>query len=58
MFMDAALALESERIEHPFVHLLVRSEDPRLAEHGVHQGRLAMVHVGDQGDVPDVGSAL
>jgi hypothetical protein len=25
-----------------------------LLEHGVHQGGLAMVHVCDDGDVPDV----
>jgi hypothetical protein len=33
---------------------LVFPEDARLPEHGVHQGGLAMVHVGDDGDVANI----
>ena len=55
---DAAFALEIVRVHDPLGQHLVRAERARLAEHVVDQGRLAMVDVGDDGDVADVGAAL
>src|SRR5690606_15148532 len=54
---DAALAFELVRIHHPLGHLLVGAENAALVQQGVDQGRLAVVDVGDDGDVADVGSA-
>ena len=34
-------------------HLLVRAENSALAEHGVDERGLAMVYVGDDGDIAD-----
>ena len=48
---DAALALQVVRVHHALGHLLILAEDVRLLEHGVHQRRLAVVDVGDNGDV-------
>ena len=44
---DAALTLEVVRIEHALAHGLIRPKDARLMQHRVHQGRLAVVDVGD-----------
>ena len=51
---DALLALEVDGIHDPLGHVLVGAEDARLPQHGVHEGRLAVVDVRDDGDVPDV----
>jgi len=48
---DAALALEVVRVHHAVRELLVGPEDAALPEHGVDEGRLAVVDVGDDGDV-------
>jgi hypothetical protein len=48
---DALLPLEIHGVHHPLGHGLVLAEEARLPEHGVHESRLAMVHVGDDGDV-------
>ncbi len=48
---DAALALEHVRVHDPFGHPLVGPEDPALVQHRIHQRRLAVVDVGDDGDV-------
>ena len=48
---DAALALEVVRVHHPIRHLLVGPEGAALPEHGVDEGRLAVVDVGDDRDV-------
>ena len=53
---DAALALERVGVEHPLRDLLVVAEDTALSEHRVHERRLAVVDVGDDRDVPDVGA--
>ena len=50
---DAALALEVVRVHHPLDHVLVRGEGAGLAQQLVDQGRLAVVDVGDDGDVAD-----
>ena len=51
---DALLALEVHRVHHPLRDLLVRAEGARLPQHGVDQGCLAVVHVGNDGHVADV----
>ena len=48
---DAALALELVRVHDPLGHPLVGPENAALVQQGVHQRRLAMVDVGDDGDV-------
>ncbi len=50
---DAALALEVVRIERPLGHLLIGAERARLAQHRIDQGGLAVVDMGDDGDVAD-----
>ena len=52
---DPLLALEVHRVEHPLGHVLVGAEGARLPQQGVHQRRLAVVDVGDDRDVADVG---
>ena len=54
---DAALPLERVRVEHPLVHLLVGTEHAGLAEHLIHQRRLTVVDVGDDGDVAELQGA-
>jgi hypothetical protein len=51
---DAALAFEIVRVHHALDQRLVGAKDARLAQHGVDQGGLSMVDVGDDGDVTDV----
>ena len=48
---DAPLPLEVGVVHHPLGHPLVGAEDPALVEHGVDQRGLAVVDVGDDGDV-------
>ncbi len=52
---DAALALEIAGVEDARDNLLVVAEDVGLSEHAVDQRRLAVIDVGDDGDVADVG---
>ena len=54
---DAALALEVDRVHHPFHHVLVGAEDAALPEQGVDQRGLAVVDVGDDRDVAQVVAA-
>ncbi len=51
---DALLPLQVDRVHDPLDHVLVGAEDPGLPEHGVDQRGLAVVDVGDDGDVSDV----
>ena len=51
---DAALALQLVRVHDALHVLLVGAEDAALPEHGVDQGGLPVVDVGDDGDVPEV----
>ena len=53
---DAALPLQVERVHQALLDHLVVAEDVGLADHGVHQGGLAVVHVGDDGDIADIGA--
>ena len=51
---DALLALQVARIHHPVDEGLVGAERAGLAEHRVHERGLAVVDVGDDGDVAQV----
>ena len=53
---DALLALEVARVHDPVDDGLVRPEGAGLAEHRVDQRGLAVVDVGDDGDVAQVGA--
>ena len=48
---DAPLPLQRVGVHHPLLHLLVGPEGPRLPEHLIHQGGLAVIDVGDDGQV-------
>ena len=50
---DALLALQVHGVHDPVGDLLVGAERAGLAEHGVDQRRLAVVDVGDDGDVAE-----
>src|SRR5437867_449796 len=50
---DALLALEVDRVHDALGDRLVLAEETRLPEHGVHEGGLAVVDVGDDRDVAD-----
>ena len=54
---DAALALDVHRVEQLRLHIALGHGVGEL-EDAVGDGRLAMVDVGDDGEVPDVGDAL
>jgi len=51
---DAALAFEVARVHDPLGDLLVVAESAALPQHEVHERGLAVVDVGDDGDVTDV----
>ncbi len=51
-YRDAPLALELERVHHPFHDLLIDAENTRLLEHGIYQCRFPMVYMGYNPDVP------
>src|SRR5206468_12211965 len=53
---DSLLALEVHRVHHPLAHVLVLAERARLPEHRVDQRRLAVVDVGDDRQVAEVGA--
>ena len=55
---DAALAFEVVGIHDALDDLLVLAEGVRLAQQAVHEGGLAVVNVGDDGDVTEIGSFL
>ncbi len=48
---DAALPLQFVRVHHPLGHLLVGAEGAGLAQHGVNEGGLAVVNMGNDGDI-------
>ena len=48
---DAALTFQIVRVHDALRHFLIRPEDAALLQHGVHQGGLAMIDVGDDGDI-------
>jgi hypothetical protein len=51
---DALLALEIHRVHHPIGDVGALPEGARLPQQGVHEGRLAVVDVGHDGDVAEV----
>ena len=51
---DALLALEIVRVHGALLHVLVRAEGAGLTQHRVHEGRLAVVDVGNDRDVAEV----
>ncbi len=53
---DALLTLEVGVVHDPVHHLGVDAERPALAEHGVDEGGLAVVDVGHDGHVAEVGA--
>jgi hypothetical protein len=53
---DTSLALEVVGVEGALGHHLAGAEGAGLAHEAVDQGRLAVVDVGDDGHVPDVGA--
>ena len=55
---DAPLALERIRIHHPLHYDLVLAKCAGLPQHLVHESRLAVVDVRDDGHVPDLHSRL
>ena len=55
---DAPLPLQRVRVHHPLLDLLVGAECPRLPQHLIHQGGLAVVHVRDDGEVTDQRNSL
>ena len=48
---NAALTLQIARVHHAVHHGLVLAVDAALLEHFVHQGGLAVVDVGDDGNI-------
>ena len=48
---DAALALQFIGVHHALHVRFVFAEDTALIEHGIHQRGLAVVYVGDDGDI-------
>ena len=52
---DAAFAFEIARIHDPLVDSLVVAEGAALPQHGVHQGGLAVVDVGDDRQISKLG---
>jgi hypothetical protein len=55
---DAALPLEVVGVEDPLAGELARAELAALPQQAVDERRLAVVDVGDDGDVADVGPAF
>ncbi len=53
---NAALALQVVRVHDALDHVLIGAEGAALAKHGVNQRGLAVVHVGDDGDIANAGS--
>ena len=52
---DPALALKVHAVHEPFRLFLAFAEQPRLLEHCVHERGFAVVDVGDDGNIPDLG---
>src|SRR5699024_12275359 len=55
---DPLLALQLAGVHRPLVVLVAVAEGSALGEHGVDQGGLAVIDVGDDGDVSQVGAVL
>ena len=55
---DAPLTLQIIGVENTIVHLLIGTEDIRLLQHAVEEGRLPVIDVGDDGNVAELGGAV
>src|SRR5690606_20121906 len=53
---DAFFPLQVHRIHHPIGELTPGGHGAGLAQHGVDQGGLAVVDVGDDGDIAEIGA--
>ena len=51
---QTAFALDCPGVHDALGHILMLAEGAGLVEHGIHQGGLAMVHVGDDGNVAHI----
>ena len=51
---DAALTLQIVGVHDSFDQMLVGTKRAALAQHGVHQGGLAVVYVRDDSDVANI----
>ena len=51
---DPAFAFQVEGIHDAFGDLFIAAEDPTLMQHGIKQGGLAVIDVGNDGDVADI----
>ena len=48
---DAALPFQFIRVHHTVGHLLIGAERSRLPQHGIYEGCLAVVNMGNDGDI-------
>ena len=55
---DAALALQVIGVHDPLDDVLIGAESAALLQHSVNQRGLAVVNVGDNGDVADAGTQM
>ena len=55
---DALFALEVTGVHRTLVNFVAFAERAALAEHGVHEGRFAVIDVGDDRDVSKIGAVL
>ena len=55
---DASFTLLVHGIQDALTHLIDLPVRMGLPEHGVHQRRLPVIHVGDDGNIPDVGPTV
>ena len=51
---DAALSFEIARVHHPLGDAFVGAEGAALPQHGIDQGCLAMIHVGDDCEISEL----
>jgi hypothetical protein len=51
---DSAFAFQIVGIHDPFHHRFVGPENSALPQHGIHEGGLTVVYVGDDGDVANI----
>ena len=51
---DATLTLQVVGVHNALFHMLVRTENAALLQHSIHQSGLAMVNVGNNGNITNV----
>ena len=55
---DALFLLQVGVIHDPLDHLTVVAKDSTLTQHGVDEGRLSVVDVGDHGDIAQIRAGM